>query len=136
MSELLNLAKNENIDLEDCIVFSKGNGDYLAVNVKYIGIRQRQDKLMSVNFSMSPKQVIQLEEFFSTLNNGEMFFYNISQTGYIPVNYRGLSNVTKKASAIPESVFQVSLIMQPAQSIPKDNYFDPTCACCTLHHII
>ena len=136
MADLVNLAKNENVNLEDCIVFSKDNGDYLAVNVKYIGIKQRQDKLMSVNFSMYPKQVKQLEEFFSALNNGERFFYNISQTGYIPVSYRGLSKVVKKASTIPESVFQISLIMQPAQSMPKDNYFDSTCGCCTLHHII
>lgn len=136
MSELNDLALKEDINLDDCIVFTKDDGDILAVNIKYIGIKQRQDKLMGVNFSMSPKQVKQLEEFFSDVNVGELFYYDISQTGMIPVNYRGLSNVIKKRITQSESVFDVFLLMQPAQSMPKDNYFNPSCGCCTLHHIL
>ena len=136
MSDLIDLALQENIDLYECIVFTKDNGDILAVNTRYVGIKQRQDKLMSVNFTMSPKQVKQLEEFFSDVNTGAMFYYDISQTGNIPVNYRGLSKVTKKVTNNPDALFEVSLIMQPAQNMPKDNYFDPTCGCCTLHHIL
>lgn len=136
MSELDDLALKENVNLDECIVFTKDGGDILAVNIRYVGIKQRQDKLMSVNFSLSPKQALKLEEFFSSFNNGEMFYYDISQTGNIPVNYRGLSNVTKKASTDADSIFEISLIMQPAQSMPNDNYFDPSCSCCTLHHIL
>lgn len=136
MSELTDLALKDNINLDECIVFTKDHGDILAVNIKYVGIKQRQDKLMGVNFSMSPKQVKQLDEFFSTVNVGELFYYDISQTGNIPVNYRGLSNVIKKRSTQAESVFEVSLLMQSAQNMPKDNYFNPSCDCCTLHHII
>jgi hypothetical protein len=136
MSQLNDLAEKENINLDECIVFTKDSGDILAVNIKYVGIKQRQDKLMSVNFSMSPQKVKQLDEFFSDVNSGALFYYDISQTGNIPVNYRGLSNVIKKVSTDPESLFEVSLLMQPAQNMPKDNYFDPTCDCCTLHCIM
>ena len=80
MSLLNDLAEKENINLDECIVFTKDGGDSLAVNTRYIGIRQRQDKLMSVNFSMSPRQVKQLDEFFADLNSGELFYYDISQT--------------------------------------------------------
>lgn len=136
MSELNDLAFRENVNLDDCIVFAKDNGDILAINVRYVGIKQRQDKMMGVNFSMSPAQVKKLEEFFSTLNSGELFFYDISQTGYRPVNYRGLSRVTKKVSNDIDTLFEVSLMMQPAYDLPKDSYFDPTCGCCSLHHIL
>lgn len=136
MSQLNDLAERENVNLDDCIVFTKDGGDFLAVNIKYVGIKQRPDRLMGVNFSMSPKQVKQLDEFFSTLNSGELFFYDISQTGAIPVNYRGLSNVTKKVSNDPDSIFEVSLIMQAASNMPQENYLDPTCDCCTLKHIL
>jgi len=135
MSELDDLALKENINLEDCIVFTKDNGDILAVNIEYVGIKQRQDKMMSINFTMSPMKVKQLDEFFSNVNNGEMFYYNISQTGFMPVNYRGLSSVSKRVDATSDAIFEISLIMQPAQNMPKDNYFNPTCDCCTLHHI-
>ena len=136
MSQLNDLAQKENVNLDECIVFTKDSGDFLAVNIKYVGIKQRQDRLMSVNFAMSPKQVKQLDEFFSDFNSGELFFYDISQTGAIPVNYRGLSNVSKKVSNDPDAIFEVSLIMQQASSMPKDNYLDPTCDCCSLKHIL
>lgn len=136
MSELNNLAQKENINLDDCIVFTKDGGDILAVNIAYVGIKQRQDKMMGVNFSISPKKVKELEEFFSDLTDGQLLFYNISQTGHIPVNYRGLSTVSKKISTDPEAVFQISLLVEPAQDMPKQSYFDPTCECCTLHHIL
>ena len=136
MSQLNDLAQKENVNLDECIVFTKDSGDFLAVNIKYVGIKQRQDRLMSVNFAMSPKQVKQLDEFFSDFNSGEMFFYDISQTGPIPVNYRGLSNVSKKVSNDPDAIFEVSLIMQQASNMPKDNYLEPTCDCCSLKHIL
>ena len=135
MSELNDLALNDNINLEECIVFAKDGGDNLAVNLDFVAIRQRQDRLMGINFAMSPKQVKQLEEFFSGLNNGELFYHGISQTGYIPVNYRGLSNVTKKVSKDSDAVFEVTLLIEPAVNLPKDNYFDPVCECCSLKHI-
>ena len=130
------LSVRENINLDECIVFTKDNGDILAVNIKYVGIKQRQDKLMGVNFSLFPKQVKQLEEFFSNVNVGELFYYDISQTGIIPVNYRGLSKVIKKRSTQSESIFEITLLIQGAQNMPKDNYFNPSCECCTLHHIL
>lgn len=136
MSQLTDLAEKENIDLENCIIFTKDSGDFLAVNIKYIGIKQRPDRLMSVNFSMSPKQVKQLDEFFSVFNSGELFYYDISQTGAIPVNYRGLSNVTKKVSNDIDSIFEVSLIMQAASNVAQENYLEPTCSCCSLKHIL
>ena len=78
MSVLNDLSVRENINLDECIVFTKDNGDSLAVNIKYVSIKQRQDKLMGVNFSLLPKQVKQLEEFFSNVNVGELFYYDIS----------------------------------------------------------
>lgn len=136
MSQLNDLAKKENINLDECIVFTKDGSDILAVNTRYVTIRQRQDKLMGVNFSMSPQQVKQLDEFFSDVSSGALFYYDISQTGNIPVNYRGLSNVTKKRSTDSDAIFEVSLMMQAAQNVPKDSYLDPTCDCCSLNCIL
>ena len=135
MSELNDLALRENINLDECIVFVKDGRDNLAVNVDFVGIKQRQDKLMGVNFTMSPKQVKQLDEFFSDVHAGELLYYDISRTGFIPVNYRGLSNVTRKVSTDSDAIFEVTLLIEPAHNVPRDNYFAPTCACCSLHHI-
>lgn len=135
MSQFNDLAMKNNIDLDDCIIFVHGNDEILAVNVRNVGIRQRQDDTMGVNFEISPAKTKELENFFTSFANGEKFYYNISQTGYRPVYYRGLSSVTRKVSSTSEDIFRITLIMQKAIVEPEDSYFEPTCECCKFCHI-
>ena len=37
------IIKDEDVNLEDYVAFQKASGDTLAVNIKYVGIKQRQD---------------------------------------------------------------------------------------------
>ena len=77
----------------------------------------------------------QVNEFFSSLTSGERIFYNISQTGYIPVNYRGMLPISKNVTNNPEETFSVTIMVDPAIDIPKDTYQEPTCENCIFHHI-
>ena len=44
--------------------FQKENGESLAVNIKYVGIKQRQDHLLSMNFHTLPKFLKEIIDFF------------------------------------------------------------------------
>ena len=135
MTNLDDVAHDNNVNLEDSVVFVKGNEDILAVDIRSLGIKQRADDTMGVRFSLTPKQTKELEKFFAKFQNGEKFYFNISQTGYRPVYYRGLSPITKEVSREYESKFNVTLFMQKAIVVPDDNYFEPTCECCKFCHI-
>ena len=135
MTQFSDLAKENNIDLDDSIIFIRDNDDVLAVNIKYIGIKQRQDTTMGVNFSITPKEAMELVKYFDKFATGEKFYYNISQTGYRPVYYRGLSPIRKEANHEDSSRFNITLMMQPAIVEPEDNYFEPSCDCCDFCHI-
>ena len=56
MTELKDIAKEYDVDLENCVVFIRGNDDILAVDITNAGIRQRSDDTMGFTFSISPKQ--------------------------------------------------------------------------------
>ncbi len=123
------------LNLEEYVTFVSDNNEGLAVNVKYVKIKQRQDHLMGITFTINPKQLKEVNEFFSSLTSGERIFYNISQTGYIPVNYRGMLPISKNVTDNPEKTFSVTVMADQAIDIPKDTYQEPTCENCIFHHI-
>ena len=135
MIKLDDVARDNDVNLDESVVFVKGREDILSVDINSLGIMQRSDDTMGVKFSLTPKQTKELEKFFSKFQNGEKFYFNISRTGYRPVYYRGLSPITKEVSQEYESKFNVTLFMQKAIAVPDDNYFEPTCECCEFCHI-
>ena len=79
MADLIDIALENDVDLENCVVFVRGNDDILAVDISNAGIRQRSDDTMGFTFSISPKQALALEEYFNRFNPGEKFYFDISQ---------------------------------------------------------
>lgn len=135
MTDLSDVARDNDVNLDDSVIFVKGDDDILSVNINSVGIKQRADDTMGVRFSLSPKQTMELEKFFTKFQNGEKLYFNISQTGYRPVYYRGLSPITKEVSVEYESKFNVTLFLQKAIVVPDDSYFEPACECCEFCHI-
>ena len=135
MTNLSDVAKDNDVNLEDCIVFIRGTEDILAVDVNNVKIMQRSDDTMGFAFSITPKQTLALEEFFTKFATGEKFYFDITQTGYRPVYYRGLSPITKEVSVEYEPKFNITLFAQKAIVVPDDNYFEPSCECCEFCHI-
>ena len=136
MTDLKDIANENNVNLEECIVFVRGEDDILAVGVNNVGIRQRSDDTMAFRFSIEPKEALKLEEFFTKFDNGEKFYFDISQTGYRSVYYRGLSPINKEVSEEHDSRFNVNMFAQKAIVEAEDSYFAPTCACCEFCHIM
>ena len=135
MVELKDIAQENDVDLENCVVFVRGKDDILAVDITNAGIRQRTDGTMGFTFSIAPKQALKLEEYFNRFTTGEKFYFDISQTGYRPVYYRGLSPMTNDVSNEYHPKFNITLFAQNAIVEPEDSYFAPTCSCCEFCHI-
>ena len=58
MTELKDIAEQNDVDLENCVVFVRGNDDILAVDISNAGIRQRSDDTMGFTFSITPSNAI------------------------------------------------------------------------------
>ena len=130
MVELKDIAQENNIDLYESMVFIRDNNDILAVDINKSGIKQRSDDTMAITFSLLPKEALKLEEYFNRFNSGEKFFYDITQTGYRPAYYRGLSPISKEISLEDEAKFNVTLYAEKAIAEADDTYFAPTCEGC------
>ena len=135
MTQLKEIVEKENINLDEYVTFVTDNQKVLAANVKYVKIKQRQDHLMGITFTINPKQLKEVNEFFDSLTSGERIYYNISQTGYISVNYRGMLPISKNVTHNPEETFSITVMVDPAVTIPKDTYEEPVCDSCVFHYI-
>ncbi len=135
MVELKDIAQENEVDLENCVVFVRGEDDILAVDISNAKIRQRSDDTMGFTFSITPEQTLKFEEYFNKFANGEKFYFDISQTGYRPAYYRGLSQINKEVSEEYDTKFNVTLFAQKAIVEPDDSYFAPTCAGCQFCHL-
>ena len=111
-----NKIKDEDVNLEDYITFQKENGESLAVNIKYVGIKQRQDHLLSMNFHTLPKFLKEIIDFFDDVGDVGNLAYNISNTGFVPVNFRGLSPVVREPSPDRDVIFSMSLLLDPVKN--------------------
>ena len=68
MTNLGDVAKDNNVNLEDSVVFVKGDDDILSVDIKNVGIKQRADDTMGVRFSSTSKLLIfELTQFSSAI---------------------------------------------------------------------
>ena len=132
MVELKDIAQENNIDLEETIVFVRGDDDILAVDINHGGIKQRSDDTMAITFSLLPKEALKLEEYFNRFGSGERFYYDITQTGYRPAYYRGVSPVSKEISLEDEAKFSITLYAEKAIEEAEDSYFSPTCEGCAF----
>ena len=135
MVDLNDIAKENDVNLEDCVVFVRGNDDILAVDITNTKIKQRSDDTMAFIFSIMPDQALKLEEYFNKFGSGEKFYYNISQTGYRPILYRGLSAITKEVKVDEDSKFKIELYSQKALVEPEDSVFAPVCEGCAFCHV-
>ncbi|WP_305513953.1 MULTISPECIES: hypothetical protein [unclassified Methanobrevibacter] len=135
MTDLNDIAKENDVNLENSVVFVRGEDDILSVDLSNAGIKQRSDDTMGFTFSITPKQALDLEEYFSRFAAGEKFYYDISQTGYRPAFYRGLSSMTKEISEEEDTKFNITLFAQKAIVEAEDSYFTPTCVGCAFCHI-
>ena len=65
MVDLNDIAVENDVNLEDCVVFVRGNDDILAVDISNAGIRKRSEDTMGFTFLITPKQALKLEDFFN-----------------------------------------------------------------------
>lgn len=128
------IIKKENINLEDYVTFQKDNGETIAINTDYVKIKQRQDKLMGFTINATPKHIKEIIKYFDDVNNVGELKYNISNTGFIPINFRGLTPVKIQPQSQTENKFKISLLFEPVK-YQKDTYEDSCCDTCIFHLI-
>ena len=98
---------------EECVIFKQEYGNELLVNQRYVGIRTKEDGMMSFNLRVPKDQINEIESFFKGFKIPEPILIDIACTGNIHCYFKGISPIIDK----PEYSFISVTVQELKQEI-------------------
>ena len=121
-----------NSDIGNNVIFKKQLGLNYEIDQKYIGLKMKENNVLSVNFRVPGDLKDELEDYFKRFKLGEPILVDIGGTGDIRCEFKGLSPVLKSKDAVDQYFLSATL--------QEDKTYDPleeekceTCSGCGFH---
>ncbi|MCI5737157.1 MAG: hypothetical protein Q4Q24_01210 [Methanobrevibacter ruminantium] len=84
------------VNREECVIFKQEFGNELLVNQSYVGIRTKEDGMMSFNLRVPKDQITEIESYFKGFKIPEPILIDIACTGNIHCYFKGISPIIEK----------------------------------------
>ena len=84
------------VNREDCVIFKQEYGNELLVNQAHVGIRTKEDGMMSFNLRVPKDQISEIESYFKGFKIPEPILIDIACTGNIHCYFKGISPIIEK----------------------------------------
>jgi hypothetical protein len=84
------------VNREDCVIFKQEYGNELLVNQAHVGIRTKEDGMMSFNLRVPKDQINEIESYFKGFKIPEPILIDIACTGNIHCYFKGISPIIEK----------------------------------------
>ena len=101
------------VNREDCVIFKQEYGNELLVNQAHVGIRTKEDGMMSFNLRVPKDQISEIESYFKGFKIPEPILIDIACTGNIHCYFKGISPIIEK----PEYSFISVTVQELKQEI-------------------
>ncbi|MBO5840485.1 MAG: hypothetical protein J6O99_04270 [Methanobrevibacter sp.] len=101
------------VNREDCVIFKQEYGNELLVNQAHVGIRTKEDGMMSFNLRVPKDQITDIESYFKGFKIPEPILIDIACTGNIHCYFKGISPIIEK----PEYSFISVTVQELKQEI-------------------
>ena len=101
------------VNREDCVIFKQEYGNELLVNQAHVGIRTKEDGMMSFNLRVPKDQINEIESYFKGFKIPEPILIDIACTGNINCYFKGISPIIEK----PEYSFISVTVQELKQEI-------------------
>ena len=84
------------VNREECVIFKQEYGNELLVNQAHVGIRTKEDGMMSFNLRVLKDQIDDIESYFKGFKIPEPILIDIACTGNIHCYFKGISPIIEK----------------------------------------
>ncbi|MGL4670009.1 MAG: hypothetical protein ACRCVG_05380 [Methanobacteriaceae archaeon] len=118
-------------DISDKVLFKKNDGRTLVVLQKYVGLKSRDNGILTVNLRTPEKEMDDIKEFFEAFDTSEPFNMDIGDTGDFGIYFKGISPIIAQQDKAGFNYFFVSVTLQELKQEIEDNSDDNqhTCGC-------
>ena len=119
-------------DIGNNVIFKKQLGLNYEIDQKYVGLKMKENNILSVNFRIPGDLKDEVEGYFKRFKMGEPILVDIGGTGDIRCDFKGISPVLKNKNELNQYFISVTL--------QEDKTYDPieeekceTCSGCCFH---
>ena len=99
------------------VIFKKQLGLNYEIDQKYVGLKMKENNVLSFNFRVPGALIDEVEAYFKRFKLGEPILVDIGGTGDIKCDFKGISPVLKNKDA--DDQYFISATLQ------EDKYYDP-----------
>ena len=121
------------VNREDCVIFKQEYGNELLVNQAHVGIRTKEDGMMSFNLRVPKDQINDIESYFKGFKIPEPILIDIACTGNIHCYFKGISPIIEKPEYSFISVTVQVLIQEIVDEEQEIGIPADECVGCGLH---
>ena len=114
-------------DITENILFKRDSGEELDINQKYVGLKTRQNGIMTVNFRTPEEEMNNVKDFFEGLTAMEPIKLNIGETGDFECYFKGVSPLLEKKNDIGLNYLFLSVTLQELKDYDEE---PQTQGCC------
>ena len=114
------------------IIFKKQLGLNLEIDQKYVGLKMKENNILSINFRVPGSLIGEVESYFKRFKLGEPILVDIGGTGDIKCDFKGLSPVLKNNDEL-DQYFISATLQEDKQYDPLEEEKCETCSGCGFH---
>ena len=96
-------------DIGNNVVFKKQLGLNYEIDQKYVGLKMKENNILSFNFRAPGDMINEVEDYFKRFKMGEPILVDIGGTGDIRCEFKGLSPVLKNKDALDQYFISATL---------------------------
>ena len=119
-------------DIGTNVIFKKQLGLNYEIDQKYVGLKMKENNVLSFNFRVPGDLIGEVEAYFKRFKLGEPILVDIGGTGDITCDFYGLSPVLKGKEAL-DQYFISATLQEDKQYDPLEEEKCETCSGCGFH---
>jgi len=114
------------------IIFKKQLGLNYEIDQKYVGLKMKENNILSFNFRVPGDLIKDIEAYFKRFKLGEPIMVDIGGTGDIKCDFKGLSPILKNKDEM-DQYFISATLQEDKQYDPLEEEKCETCSGCGFH---
>lgn len=114
------------------VIFKKQLGLNYEIDQKYVGLKMKENNVLSFNFRVPQELIGEIEAYFKRFKLGEPIMVDIGGTGDIKCDFKGVSPVLKNKEN-SNQYFISATLQEDKQYDPLEEEKCETCSGCGFH---
>lgn len=120
-------------DIGNTVFFKKMLGLTYEINQSYVGLKMKENNILSFNFRIPLDMKDEVESYFKRFKIGEPIMVDIGGTGDIRCDFKGISPAVKQNKDGSEYYFISATLQEIKNIVPSEEEKCETCSNCGFH---